>query len=646
MVSDLVINQQDTYLFHEGNLFLAYQHFGAHLVTEHNILGVRFTIWAPNATYIRIVGSFNDWDGSEHVMELLPDSGGIWTLFIPGLGEGTLYKYEIHRDFGQYTLKADPYGFFSELRPRTASVVYPLAEDYPWQDESWRQRRQEHLKGPINIYEVHLGSWRRKPDGALYTYREIAPQLVSYVKEMGYTHIELLPVMEHPLDASWGYQITGFFAVTSRYGTPDDFRYFVDYCHQHEIGVILDWVPGHFCRDAHGLAFLDGTPLYEAREIYSWGTWQFDFAKPEVRSFLISNAVFWFDRYHIDGLRVDAVSSILYPNFKEGIQLKPIQYEGAEPEAITFIKRLNEAIYERFPDALIIAEESSAWPMVTRPTYMGGLGFYYKWNMGWMNDTLRYMALDYPGRQYRHNLLTFSFLYAFSENFLLSLSHDEVVHGKRSLIEKMPGDYWQKFANLRVLLGYMMAHPGKKLLFMGCELAQFIEWRFYEELEWHLLKFEMHQKFQQYIKHLNHFYLKEMALWELDHDYQGFQWINADNAGQCVVPFIRKGKKEEDFLVVICNFTPTFYERYRIGLPRLGVYQEAFNSDLAVYGGSNQRNISLLEAEELCYDGFTASLEIVLPPLAIVCLKLYSPENIREGATSAKTAMWGRRRVE
>ncbi|MGE5582822.1 MAG: 1,4-alpha-glucan branching protein GlgB [Bacillota bacterium] len=616
-----MLTSGDIYLFHEGNYFKAYQEFGSHYTESDGAEGVRFTVWAPHAVKVGVAGDFNNWQGSCNPMDKISGSG-IWSAFIPGLKPGELYKYEIHTGQGEVFFKADPFAVFSETRPQTASIVYSLS-GYPWRDDYWRQNYQLSYRRPVNIYEVHLGSWKRKEHDNFYSYREILPELVDYVREMGFTHIELLPLMEHPLDGSWGYQVTGFYAVTSRYGTPHDFCYFVDYCHQKGIGVILDWVPAHFCRDSHGLSNFDGTPLYEARENVEWGTLQFDYSRPEVRSFLISNAIFWFDLYHVDGLRIDAVASMLYPNYREGRQWKKNKGDSREnPEAVAFMKRLNEAVYENFPNALMIAEESTTWPLVTRPTYYGGLGFNYKWNMGWMNDLLRYMRLEYDGRSKQHNLLTFSMLYAFSENFILPLSHDEVVHGKKSLIEKMPGDYWQKFANLRLLLGYMMAHPGKKLLFMGGEFAQFIEWCYFKQLDWMLLGFEMHRNFQRYVKELNHFYLREKSLWELDHESSGFYWIDPDNSEQCIALFVRSAEDTGDFLIVACNFTPAFYETYRLGVPKPGIYQEVFNSDLGIYGGSDQRNQNALQSENKAWHNQPHSIQLKLPPLAVVFLRL------------------------
>jgi len=616
----------DLYLFHQGSHYRTYEIFGAHLEEMAGEKGVRFCLWAPNAREVRVVGDFNRWQGERHVMTKITPSG-IWSVFVPRLKEGDLYKYEIHTDSEQVLLKADPYSFHSEPRPGTASKVFS-PQGYEWQDRQWQQNKgtKPVYERPLLIYEVHLGSWRKK-DGQFLSYRELADQLVDYLIRMGYTHVELLPLTEHPLDGSWGYQSTGYYAPTSRYGTPHDFMFFVDQCHQAGLGVILDWVPGHFCKDDHGLRNFDGSPLYEyaaprRSENEQWGTANFDLGKEEVVSFLISNALFWLDYYHIDGLRVDAVAHMLYLDYgKQEGQWVANQYGGKENlEAIAFLKRLNEAIFKYHPHALVIAEESTTWPLVTRPTYLGGLGFNYKWNMGWMNDMLRYMEMDPIHRKWHHNLLTFSFMYAFSENFILPLSHDEVVHGKKSLLDKMPGDYWQKFANLRAFYGYMMAHPGKKLLFMGGEFGQFSEWQVENNLDWHLLDYDMHKKFQQYVKDLNHFYRQENSLWEQDHSWQGFQWIDPHDYSQSVITFLRKARHPRDYLIIVCNFTPVVREGYRIGVPDLREYTEVFNSDREVYGGSGQIN-GTLRASRSAWHNQPYSLEIKIPPLAAVFLK-------------------------
>jgi len=617
------ISRVDRYLFHQGNLFYGYQMLGAHPIKLNGVEGVRFSVWAPNAKQVCVAGDFNNWRGFINPMHRI-ESSGIWITFIPGAKQGDLYKYEIHTHYGEVLLKADPYAFYSEIRPNTASKIFSL-EGYEWQDEKWQKSKNSNIvyERPMLIYEVHLGSWRRKANGEFYSYRELADDLVEYVSQMGYTHIELLPIMEHPFDGSWGYQLTGYYSVTSRYGNPHDFMYFIDRCHQKEIGVILDWVPGHFCKDYHGLANFDGTSLYEVEESAEWGTLKFNLARPEVVSFLISNAVFWFDVFHIDGLRIDAVASMLYLDYgKENGGWQPNKYGGRENlEAVAFMKKLNEVIFGYFPQALMMAEDSTDWPLVSSPTYLGGLGYNFKWNMGWMNDILRYMDMDPLYRKWHHNLLTFSLMYAFLENFVLPLSHDEVVHGKKSLIEKMPGDYWQKFANLRILYCFMITHPGKKLLFMGGEFAQFLEWRYYSELDWVLLDFEMHRKFQEFVKRLNHFYLEEKSLWEQDYGWSGFQWVDPNNYEQSIIVFMRKAKNEEDFMIVVINFTPVVYENYRIGVPELGVFQEIFNSDLEMYGGSGQKNNSELQAESLSWHNQPYSIEIKVPPLGAIFLK-------------------------
>ena len=622
------ITDYQLYLFNQGTNYHSYKMLGAHLLKKDGVEGTRFAVWAPNARRVSVVGDFNRWDGRAHVMNRLGDSG-VWELFIPGVKEFDLYKYEIENYYGQVVLKADPYAFYSELRPCTASVVYDLYR-YKWRDDEWMCQRAATpvYDKPMLIYEVHLGSWRRKVGNRFLSYRELAEELIPYVKDMGYTHIELLPVAEHPYDGSWGYQTTGYYSVTSRYGTPEDFMFFVDECHLAGIGVIVDWVPAHFPRDGHGLIRFDGTALYEHEdprrgEHPHWGTLIFNYGRNEVRSFLISNAVFWFDVYHVDGLRVDAVASMLYLDYgKSWGEWLPNRYGGKENlEAIEFMRKMNEVVFHYYPNVLMIAEESTAWPMVTRPVYLGGLGFNYKWNMGWMNDILRYMSLDPVYRKWHHENLTFSMVYAFSENFILPLSHDEVVHGKRSLLDKMPGDYWQKFANLRLLYGYMMAHPGKKLLFMGGEFGQFAEWKFDASLDWHLLDYEMHRKLHHYVRMLNHFYLENRALWECDHGWEGFRWIDHHDYSQSIVSFIRKGKERDDWLIAVCNFTPVVRHGYRIGVPQPGGYMEAFNSDDRSYGGSGQGNFEVIMSKEIQWHGFSHSISITVPPLAAVFFK-------------------------
>lgn len=624
----LLLNPEAIVDFQRGDHYRCYNFFGAHPVIKDSAAGFQFTLWAPNAAAVYLIGDFNDWQGSLHPLDLL-DPSGIWSLFVPGLKEGILYKYEIHTSKGDILHKADPYGFFNEKRPGTASKTYNLHK-YSWADEVWQKQQIKniHHSKPVNIYEVHLGSWKRTCNGDFYTYRDLAHGLIPYVLEMGYTHVELLPLTEHPFDGSWGYQSTGYFAVTSRYGTPEDFMYFVDSCHQNGIGVILDWVPGHFCADAHGLAQFDGTSLYEYQDPkrstnHQWGTRNFDFTKPQVWSFLISGALFWLDIYHIDGLRVDAVAFMLYLDFgKSQDQWTPNRYGGRENlEAIAFMKQLNETTRQAYPNALMFAEESSTWPSVTKPVYLGGLGYTYKWNMGWMNDMLRYMEMEPIHRKWHHELVTFSLMYAFSENFVLPLSHDEVVHGKKSLLNKMPGDYWQKFANLRAFYGYMMAHPGKKLLFMGGEFGQFIEWKDDQCLDWLLLDFDMHSKLHHYVRALNHFYRSQPSLWEIDHTWDGFQWIDPHDSDQSVITFMRKSWNPKNYLIVLCNFTPLVRKDYRIGVPHLGEYLEVFNSDLDNFGGSHQINDIPLRAEAIPWHNQPYSLTVKLPPLATIYIK-------------------------
>lgn len=633
MVTTPELSDHDLYLFHQGNLFQSYTFMGAHLVKLKGKKGVRFTVWAPNAVSVYIVGNFNHWIGKSHPLTRVT-TNGIWTIFVEGLDRGELYKYEIEMANGEKIQKADPYAFYSEIRPNTASRVTPLT-GYKWNDHSWRLKQEERniFEEPMLIYEVHLGSWRLNEESNFFTYRELADQLIDYVHDMGYTHIEILPISEHPFDKSWGYQITGYYSVTSRYGTPDDFKYFIDRCHQKGIGVILDWVPGHFCKDNHGLRLFDGGCVYEyaneqKAEKKEWGTLTFDFGKPEVVSFLISNALFWLDVYHIDGLRVDAVSSMIYYNHgkRDGEEEICNEYGGYENlEAISFLQKLNETVFHYFPGALMMAEESTAWPNVSGPTYLGGLGFNFKWNMGWMNDMLKYMELDPIHRKYHHQLITFSFLYAYSENFILPLSHDEVVHGKKSLLNKMPGDYWQKFANLRAFYGYMATHPGKKLLFMGGEFGQFDEWKELEDLDWELLDYELHRKMKHYVKSLNEFYLKEPALWQLDHEQEGFQWIDPNNCDQSIISFIRKGHQPKNQLIIVCNFTPVVYRNYKIGVPYLTKYKEEFNSDCHDFGGSDQRNEQFIMAKPENWHNQPFQIEVTIPPLACI---VFRPDSI------------------
>jgi len=623
-----VITEFDLHLFHEGTHYEIFNKLGAHPMTVDGIRGVYFAVWAPNAKSVSVIGSFNNWDGGKHPMNRVSGSG-IWELFIAGINPGEMYKYEIRTQSDQYLKKADPFAFYSELRPGTASIVYDL-DKYTWQDKTWIEKRdsQAPLDKPISIYEVHLGSWARSGNGSFLTYRELADRLIDYVLDMGYTHIELLPLAEHPLDDSWGYQVTGYYSVTSRYGTPEDFMYFVDKCHQKGIGVIMDWVPAHFPKDAHGLARFDGTALYEHEdprkgEHPHWGTLIFNYGRNEVRNFLIANALFWFKKYHIDGIRVDAVASMLYLDYgREDGQWIPNKYgTNQNIEASDFLKQLNSTVYGCFPGIMMIAEESTSWPLVTKPTYMGGLGFTFKWNMGWMNDFMKYISMDPVYRKYHHNYITFSIVYAMTENFILVLSHDEVVHGKRSMIGKMPGDYWQKFAGLRAAYGFMYGHPGKKLSFMGNEFGQFIEWNFKQSMDWNLLDYDMHRKLRDYVRDLNKLYATHKALYEVDFDYAGFEWLDCNDSDNSIVSFIRKGKSPEDTLVFVCNFTPVVRHDYRIGVPEAGYYKEILNSDSEIYGGSNVGNLGGIEAEQKQHLQWQYSLSMQVPPLAVVVLK-------------------------
>ncbi|MGE5328975.1 MAG: 1,4-alpha-glucan branching protein GlgB [Deltaproteobacteria bacterium] len=625
-----VFSEYDLYLYNEGNHHKIYETMGAHICEIDGVKGVYFSVWAPTAKRVSVVGDFNHWDGRINQMRSL-GSSGVWEIFIPDIKQGEIYKYEIKTQRGDIILKADPYAFYAELKPKTASIIYNV-DNYVWNDREWIEKRERsnNFEQPVSIYEVHLGSWKKKTEDeeSYYSYRELADELVSYVKEMGYTHIELLPIMEHPFDGSWGYQLTGYYAATSRHGTPEDFMYFVDVCHQNNIGVLVDWVPAHFPKDAFGLARFDGTALYEHEhpmqgEHPDWGTLIFNFGRNEVRNFLVSNAVFWFDKYHIDGLRVDAVASMLYLDYgkKDGEWICN-KWGGRENiEAIEFLRQMNTAVYKYFPGIMMIAEESTSWAMVCKPPHVGGLGFSYKWNMGWMNDFLRYMSKDPIYRKYHHNNITFSICYAFSENFTLVLSHDEVVHGKCSMLNKMPGDYWQKFANLRTAYGFMYGHPGKKLLFMGGEFGQFIEWDYHKGLDWHLLGYEKHKKMQDYVRDLNKLYQSEKCLWELDFSGDGFEWIDCHDADHGVISFVRKAKDWKDMLVFVCNFTPVVYNGYRIGVPLQGYYKEIMNSDAEIYGGSGQGNSGGINSQEYQWQGRPYSLELTIPPLGVLVLK-------------------------
>jgi 1,4-alpha-glucan branching enzyme len=631
----------DLHLFGEGKHWHAYRFLGAHRREVEGVAGVLFAVWAPNAERVSVVGDFNRWDGRAHPMRVR-GSSGVWELFVPELDCGALYKFEIrHRHGGTISLKSDPYGQRFELRPKTSSIVYGDTT-FQWNDQQWLEQRAESnwLHAPLSIYEVHLGSWQRGPEGEFLNYRELAERLVKYVTELGFTHIELLPITEHPFDASWGYQTTGYYAPTSRFGDPDDFRFFVDYCHQHNIGVFLDWVPAHFPKDAFGLARFDGEPVYEHAdpkkgEHMDWSTLIYNYSRNEVKNFLLSSALFWTEEYHLDGMRVDAVASMLYLDYSREEWI-PNQYGGRENlEAMDFLRELNTVVHGAHPGVMIMAEESTAWPQVTRPTYVGGLGFSIKWNMGWMNDTLRYMSHDPVHRQYHHDLLTFSMLYSFTENFLLPFSHDEVVHGKQSMLNKMPGDEWQRFANLRVLYTYMFTHPGKKLLFMGTEFGQGTEWDSASVLDWYVLDYPLHQGLQRLVADLNQLYRQSPALHHYEFDWQGFDWIDCHDARQSVLSYLRKS--DEETLIVAVNFTPVPREGYRIGVPFPGVYQEIFNSDSELYGGSNVGNGGLpLPAEELAWMDRPYSIVIKVPPLGAIVLR---PEGVpRESQDAEETA--------
>ena len=621
----------DIYFFKEGNHFRLYEKFGSHRMTVEGQKGIHFAVWAPNAAVVSVAGDFNEWDTASHPLKVRGDDTGIWEGFIPGIGKDVLYKYHIVSRYKDYQAdKGDPFAFLWQIAPKTASVVSDL--DYEWQDADWMKNRIKNnsLSSPVSVYEIHLGSWRRVPEENKrpLTYREMAEYLPEYVREMGFTHVEFTPIMEHPFYGSWGYQTTGYFAPTSRYGKPQDFMFLIDSLHQYGIGVILDWVPANFPDDVHGLVFFDGTHLYEHADPMKgfhpdWNSYIFNYGRNEVRAFLASSAVFWLEKYHADGLRIDAVASMLYLDYgrKEGEWI-PNSYGGKENiEAILFLRKLNEEVYREFPDVQTIAEESTAWPMVSRPTYTGGLGFGMKWNMGWMHDILDYFSKDPVFRKYQHNQLIFSIIYAFSENFMLSLSHDEVVYGKGSLLNKMPGDDWQKFANLRLLLGYMYAHPGKKLLFMGSEFGQRREWTHEDSLDWHLLQFPEHQGVQSWLKHLHVLYRGEPALYEIDFEPAGFEWVDCTDWQNSIISFLRKGRTPDNYILVVCNFTPVIRYNYRVGVPAGGYWKEVLNSDADEYGGSGQGNLGGVDATHVPYHGRYYSLPLIVPPLGIIFFK-------------------------
>ena len=619
-------NDVPLYLFHEGSNSNAYEYFGSHRKNKNTVV---FRVWAPDAKNVSVTGDFNDWSETENPMKQLKNSGGVWEAEIKNIKPYDMYKYCITAADGRTLMKCDPYGFHMETRPGTATKYYEIDDCYEWHDEKWGEGRngKNIYETPVNIYEIHAGSWKQYDDGNFYSYRALADSLVPYVKKMGYTHIEFMPLTEYPFDGSWGYQVTGYFAATSRYGEPKDLMYLVDKCHENGIGVILDWVPAHFPKDANGLYEFDGGPLYEYSdprkgEHYGWGTRVFDFGKNEVRSFLMSSASFWLKKYHLDGIRIDAVASMLYLDYdrKDG-EWVPNKNGGNENlEAVEFLQKLNENIFRDFPYAMMIAEESTSWPMVTKPVFSGGLGFNFKWNMGWMNDILRYFSLDGFFRKYNHDCITFSMFYAFSENFVLPISHDEVVHGKKSLIDKMPGSYDEKFAGVRAFLGYMMAHPGKKLMFMGQEFGQFIEWNYEKGLDWLLLDYPKHRALQNYFKKINEFYKANPAFWQIDYSWEGFSWISSDDKDNSVIAFRRIDEKGKE-IIVVCNFTNVERCDYRIGIPKKGAYKIVFNSDDVDFGGEGKGNKGKLKTESINMHGFEQSISLDLPPMSAIYIK-------------------------
>lgn len=619
-------NDVPLYLFHEGSNSNAYEYFGSHRKNKNTVV---FRVWAPDAKNVSVTGDFNDWSETENPMKPLKNSGGVWEAEIKNIKPYDMYKYCITAADGRTLMKCDPYGFHMETRPGTATKYYEIDDCYEWHDEKWVEGRngKNIYESPVNIYEIHAGSWKQYDDGNFYSYRALADALVPYVKKMGYTHIEFMPLTEYPFDGSWGYQVTGYFAATSRYGEPKDLMYLVDKCHENGIGVILDWVPAHFPKDANGLYEFDGGPLYEYSdprkgEHYGWGTRVFDFGKNEVRSFLMSSASFWLKKYHLDGIRIDAVASMLYLDYdrKDG-EWVPNKNGGNENlEAVEFLQKLNENIFRDFPYAMMIAEESTSWPMVTKPVFSGGLGFNFKWNMGWMNDILRYFSLDGFFRKYNHDCITFSMFYAFSENFVLPISHDEVVHGKKSLIDKMPGSYDEKFAGVRAFLGYMMAHPGKNLMFMGQEFGQFIEWNYEKGLDWLLLDYPKHRALQNYFKKINEFYKANPAFWQIDYSWEGFSWISSDDKDNSVIAFRRIDEKGKE-IIVVCNFTNVERCDYRIGIPKKGAYKIAFNSDDVDFGGEGKGNKGKLKTESINMHGFEQSISLDLPPMSAIYIK-------------------------
>ena len=623
------ISRFQTYLFNSGDNFKSYEMLGSHKVKIDGVDGWRFAVWAPKAVSVRVVGDFNDWNGYDKMLERI-ETSGVWYGFFTDIEEGMLYKYAIEAENGETYYKADPYAVKSELRPGTASVTKDISNNYKWGDKAWISARSKNstLTEPMNIYEIHIGSWKIHDDGSFYTYRELADELVPYVKKMGYTHIELMPITEYPFDGSWGYQVTGFFSATTRYGESEDLKYLIDKCHKNHIGIIMDWVPAHFPRDAHGLRMFDGTPVYEYAdprlgEHKDWGTMVFDYSKSEVISFLISSAYFWAEQYHIDGIRVDAVSSMLYRDYSRNDgEWVPNEYGGnGNLEAVDFLKKLNKIMGTEFPNFMMVAEESTAWPLVTAPPENDGLGFNYKWNMGWMNDTLRYMGMDPYFRKDNHSLLTFMMMYAYSENYILPLSHDEVVHGKGSMLNKMFGEYDEKFAAYRTLLGYYMTMPGKKMLFMGGEFGQMLEWRYDDQLEWNVLEIDKHKRLHQYVKDLNHFYMENKALWEHDTSWDGFRWVNEADSENSVLSYIRRGRHAADNVVVVANFTPVERPIYKIGVPLAGEYEVVFHSSAVKYGGNKRITKKVYKTKNMQFSDMMYTIEVAIDGNSVMFLK-------------------------
>lgn len=643
------ISRFQTYLFNSGDNFKSYEMLGSHKVKIDGVNGWRFAVWAPKAVSVRVVGDFNDWNGYDKMLERI-ETSGVWYGFFTDIEEGMLYKYAIEAEDGETYYKADPYAVKSELRPGTASVTKDISNNYKWGDKAWISARGKNstLTEPMNIYEIHIGSWKIHDDGSFYTYRELADELVPYVKKMGYTHIELMPITEYPFDGSWGYQVTGFFSATTRYGESEDLKYLIDKCHKNHIGIIMDWVPAHFPRDTHGLRMFDGTPVYEYAdprlgEHKDWGTMVFDYSKSEVISFLISSAYFWAEQYHIDGIRVDAVSSMLYRDYSRNDgEWVPNEYGGnGNLEAVDFLKKLNKIMGTEFPNFMMVAEESTAWPLVTAPPENDGLGFNYKWNMGWMNDTLRYMGMDPYFRKDNHSLLTFMMMYAYSENYILPLSHDEVVHGKGSMLNKMFGEYDEKFAAYRTLLGYYMTMPGKKMLFMGGEFGQMLEWRYDDQLEWNVLEIDKHKRLHQYVKDLNHFYMENKALWELDTSWDGFRWVNEADSENSVLSYIRRGRHAADNVVVVANFTPVERPIYKIGVPLAGEYEVVFHSSAVKYGGNKRITKKVYKTKNMQFSDMMYTIEVAIDGNSVMFLKKKPADKAaasKKKTTASKTA--------